>query len=157
MTLLPQIMDQAVTEIAALPSEELALLQQQIESRLEGIKRGKEKLSDAIALKYVVKSSSLRQKMAKESGAIKFTDNDVSISANIAKKIQWDQDVLAGIAKRIHANGEDPLEFMTITYKIPESKYNAWPESLREQFSSARTLSMSRETFQLVSDKGGES
>ena len=78
MTLLPQIMDQAVTEIAALPSEELALLQQQIESRLEGIKRGKDKLSDAIALKYVVKSSSLRQKMAKESGAIKFTDNDVS-------------------------------------------------------------------------------
>ena len=54
------------------------------------------------------------------------------------------------IAERVRVNGEDPLEFMTVTYKVPESKYNAWPPHLRSIFVDARTLDVGKQTFALA-------
>jgi hypothetical protein len=56
---------------------------------------------------------------------------------------------LARIADRIRAAGEDPSEFIEVTYRVNEAKYNAWSTSMRSSFDSARTLKTGKPTFRL--------
>lgn len=155
MMQLPSMMEQQATEIAALPAQELQQLQQQVERCSKQLKQCKERLADAITLKYGVRASAVRLSHAKETGVVRFEDEGICVLADIAKKPKWDQEQLCTIAEKIRASGGDPTEFMTVTYKVPESKYTAWPESLREQFTSARTLTFGQQSFLLVDKKEG--
>ncbi len=156
MTLLPQIINQPVTELAALPANELEQLQRHVEGFSQQLKACKERLSDAIALKYEIRTASVRQSKAKEYGLVRFDDESITVEADISKNPKWDQQKLSDLADKIRASGSDPSEFMTITYKVPESKYNAWPSTLREQFMPARTLNFGKQTFVLVDSNSRE-
>jgi hypothetical protein len=57
---------------------------------------------------------------------------------------------LAIIAQRLAAAGEDPAEFIDVKYSVSERKYGAWPQALRSQFESARTLKPSKPKFTLT-------
>ena len=74
----------------------------------------------------------------------------VRVTADLPKKPVWDQKKLSEIAERITANGDDPTEYLDITYKVAERKYTAWPENLREVFAPARTLKTGKPTLQLI-------
>ena len=41
------------------------------------------------------------------------------------------------VTQRIAANGDDPSEYVEISYRISETKFNAWPESLKSAFAPA--------------------
>jgi hypothetical protein len=41
---------------------------------------------------------------------------------------------------RIIAAGDDPAQYVDIAYKVPERKYGAWPDAIREGFEPARTV-----------------
>jgi len=41
---------------------------------------------------------------------------------------------------RIRAAKDDPAQYVDITYKVPERKYTAWPDAIREGFEPARTV-----------------
>jgi hypothetical protein len=103
-----------------------------------------------------VRVTAVRQSLAKETGIVRFDDDGIEVVADIAKKPHWDQEKLSNIAERIRVNGEDPLEFLSVTYKVPESKYNAWPEHLRQIFAPARTLNLGKQSFSLMSAKEGK-
>jgi len=51
---------------------------------------------------------------------------------------------------RIAANGEDPSEYAEISYRISETKFNAWPEMLKSAFAPARTLKTGKPGFRLA-------
>jgi len=53
-------------------------------------------------------------------------------------------------ADRIAANGEDPAEYVEISYRVSETKFNAWPETLKTAFASARTLKTGKPGFRLA-------
>lgn len=80
----------------------------------------------------------------------------VRITCDLPKRPSWDQKKLADIAKRIAVDGDDPAEYLDITYKVAERKYTAWPETLRQAFTPARTLKMGKPTFKLAIADGGE-
>ena len=45
-----------------------------------------------------------------------------------------------GDAERIRAAGDDPSEYVEISFKVPERAYAAWPEAIRQGFEPARTV-----------------
>lgn len=108
-------------------------------------KKSKARLDSAIQFKYSDKVDGLRESLEKESGVVRLEDSGFSVSADRPKNISWDQKSLADIAEKIRAGGEDPSEFIEISYKVSERKYSAWPSNLKKSFTPARTLKYGKE------------
>ncbi len=71
------------------------------------------------------------------------------IVADLPKKVSWDQDRLAAMAERIRAAGDDPAEYLEIAYRVPERRFSAWPEAMREGFARARSETTGKPVFRL--------
>ncbi len=138
-----------VGEISKLPAEHLALLQDDAAAALEAAKRIKDWLDGAIALRYAEQAAGLRQQQGKDTGTVRFEDGDVTVVADLPKKVEWDQQQIAALVKRIRETGEDPADYVEISFKVPERNYTAWPEPIREAFAPARTVRTGKPTFRL--------
>jgi hypothetical protein len=106
-------------------------------------------LDKALDLKYSQRARELRLAEGKDTGVVHFEDGPVHITADLPKKIDWDQARLAEITRRIAASGDNPAEYVEITYRVSETKFNAWPESLKSAFAPARTLKTGKPGFRL--------
>lgn len=142
--------------LSALPAHALANLQQQANHGMAHAKAAKEWVDGAIAQRYASDAQTKRQALDKDTGSVVLVDEGYRITADLPKRTHWDQKMLAGIAKRILSSGDDPAQFMEIAYKVPERKYQAWPDSIRDAFSPARTLKTGKQTFKLSAVDGGE-
>lgn len=138
-----------VGELARATAAELMRLEADASYYLRSAKALKDRIDGAIALKYGQRVSELRAQRGKDTGTISFYDEGIRVSSDLPKKPVWDQALLAEIAHRIGANGDDPSEFLEISYRVSERKYTAWPEHLRRIFEPARTLNTGKPTFQL--------
>jgi hypothetical protein len=138
-----------VGDIAQLPAELLALLQEDATEALEAAKLVKDWLDGAIGLRYADRARALRQAENKDTGTIRFEDDNVAVVADLPKKVDWDQAQLAALVARIRAAGDDPAEYVDISFKVPERKFSAWPETIREAFAPARTVRTGKQTFRL--------
>ena len=139
-----------VGEIAKLPAEHLALLQEEADAALDAAKRLKEWLEGAIALRYADAATAKRRAEGKDTGLIRFEDGAVAVAADLPKKIEWDQSLLAALVERIRACGENPTDYVDIGFKVPERKYTAWPAAIRDAFAAARTVRTAKPTFRLT-------
>lgn len=147
---LDEIRKMPVGEIVKLPAEHLALLQDDATAALEAAKRLKDWLEGAIALRYAERASGLRRAESKDTGTIRFNDENVCIVADLPKKVDWDQALIADVVARIRAAGDDPSEYVDISFKVPERKFTAWPEAIRAAFAPARTVQTGKPTFRLI-------
>ena len=86
----------------------------------------------------------------RDTGTIRFEDGGVTVIADLAKRIDWDQSALAELAETIAASGENPAEFIETTLKGSERKYTALPESWRKGFEPARTVRTGKAKFRLL-------
>src|SRR3546814_5080699 len=50
----------------------------------------------------------------------------------------------ANLDSRIAANGDNPREFIDVSYRVSETKFSAWASALREQFIPARTVKVGK-------------
>ena len=83
----------------------------------------------------------------------RFTDGDVTVVADLPKKIDWDQHDLAELVERIKAEGEDPRDYVEVTLKVSERKYGSWPKHIRSLFEPSRTVRAGKESFELIVKK----
>lgn len=127
-------------DVAALPAELLWLLTNEAEGRVSAAKELQAKISAGVAMRYADKIAEQRRIDAKDTGTVRVPDGDVVVVADAPKRVDWDQDAIAGIVKRIVASGEDPAEYVETTYKVQERKFNAWPAPIRSAFEAARTV-----------------
>ena len=127
-------------EIAGLPVELLAILQRQIDERLKRDKAAKTRLDAALTIRYATRTAEERQAQAKDTGTVRFDDGDFTVVADLPKRVEWDQPRLAAMVERIRAAGDDPAEYVDIAFKVPERKYAAWPDAIRQGFEPARTV-----------------
>jgi hypothetical protein len=139
-----------VDEVLALPAAHLALLQEDAATALDEAKRNRDWIESVIAARYGQRAVALRAEQRKDTGSVRFTDGDVSIVADLPKRVEWDQSRLAAVVDRIRAAGDDPAEYVEITYKVPERAYTAWPEHIRTAFTAARTVRTGKATFKLT-------
>lgn len=127
-------------EIGALPVELLAMLQREIDERLKHDKAAKSRLDAALTVRYATRATEERQAQAKDTGTVRFDDGDFTVVADLPKRVEWDQSQLAAMVERIRAAGDDPAEYVDIAFKVPERKYAAWPDAIRQGFEPARTV-----------------
>jgi hypothetical protein len=139
-----------VGEIAALPGDQLALLKQDADERLRAAKNLCDWLDGAIALKYGDQAQDARQVEGKATGTVRLQDGPVTVVAELPKRVDWDQALLAGLVERIRADGADPAEYVDIAFSVPERKYTAWPKDIRQEFEPARTVRSGKPKFRLL-------
>jgi len=140
----------AVSEVLALPAEHLALLQADAREAVEAAKRAQDWIEGAIALRYEQRAVGARAAAGKDTGVVRFQDESVEIAAELPKRVEWDQRRLAALAEQIRAGGEDPGEYLEVSFKVSERAYTAWPERIRKAFEPARTLRTGRPTYRLT-------
>ena len=90
----------------------------------------------------------------KDTGAVRFADGDVTVVADLPKRVEWDQGILAGIVERIRASNRDPADYVETIIKVPERRYAAWPKDIRQEFEPARTVRTGKPTFTLTRNTG---
>ena len=129
-----------VYEIADLPVEMLAVLQREIDERLQKDRDAKARLDGALVMKFGARAAEERRAQAKDTGTVRFDEGDFIVVADLPKRVDWDQDKLAAMVERIRAAGDDPAEYVDVAFKVPERKYAAWPTAIREGFEPARTV-----------------
>jgi len=144
-----------IGQVIDLPAEHLALLQEEARSRFDIAKRALDWIEGAISLRYEQQAVALRGQQGKDTGTVRFEDDGVTVVADLPKKIDWDQKRLAELADRIRAGGENPGEYVEISFKVAERAYAAWPERIRTAFEPARTVRTGRQTFKLTINAEG--
>ena len=137
-------------ELAEHSSESLFKLKNDAADLLAAAKAIVEHVDRALDLRYAQRAHQLRLAAGKDTGVVHFDDGHVRITADLPKKVEWDQAKLNDITRRIAANGEDPAEYVEISYRISETKFNAWPETLKSAFAPARTLKTGKPGFRLA-------
>ncbi|HMQ93249.1 MAG TPA: hypothetical protein PKA33_18550 [Amaricoccus sp.] len=139
-----------VGEIAAQAGDQLALLKQEADERLRSAKTLCDWLDGAIALKYGDQAQEVRRGDGKDTGTVRLQDGQVTVVAELPKRIDWDQAMLAGLVERIRADGADPAEYVDIAFSVPERKYTSWPKDIRQEFEPARTVRTGKPKFRLL-------
>ena len=145
-----QVLVTPAGELAELSSESLFKLKNDAADLLAAAKAIVEHVDRALDLRYAQRAHQLRLAAGKDTGVVHFDDGHVRITADLPKKVEWDQAKLNDITRRIAANGEDPTEYVEISYRISETKFNAWPETLKSAFAPARTLNTGKPGFRLA-------
>ena len=138
-----------IGEIAALPAEHLALLQEDATAALDAGKKAKDWIDGAIALRFGDQAQALRREAGKDTGTVRFEQDGVTVVADLPKRVDWDQALIASVVARIRAAGDDPTQYVDIAIKVPERKYTAWPENIRTAFAPARTVKTGKPSFRL--------
>jgi hypothetical protein len=143
-------------EIAALPADVLAILQHESETALKQTKAAKARLDGGLVLKYGEEAAEARREAGKDTGTVRFEDGDITVVADVPKRVDWDQAQLAAMVERIRAAGDDPTEYVETSFKVAERTYVAWPRAIREGFEPARTVRPGQLTIQLLADRSAE-
>ena len=139
-----------VGEVALLPAEYLALLQQEAAAALKMAKIVVDWIDGAIALRFADHVQALRREAGKDTGTVRFEQDGVTVVADLPKRVDWDQALITGVVERIRAAGDDPTQYVDIAIKVPERKYTAWPENIRTAFAPARTVKTGKPSFVLT-------
>lgn len=147
---LASICSMPIGEVSNLPAEHLALLQEEAAEALDAAKQMKEQVDGAIALRFATHADAERRAAGKDAGTVRFNRDGVMVVADLPKKVDWDQTLIAAVVERIRAAGDDPSQYVDIAIKVPERKYGAWPDNIRAAFAAARTVKTGKQTFRLT-------
>lgn len=146
-----------LVDLCAYSSCALFELKNEAADQLTRAKAIAEHIDSALDMKYAQRAQILRLAAGKDTGVVHFDDGRVRITADLPKKIEWDQKKLTDIVRRITASGEDPKQYVEIKYRVSETKFNAWPEVFRSTFTPARTLKTGKPDFRLaLTDSQGD-
>lgn len=145
-----QVLATPAGDLAEQSSEALFQLKNDAADLLSAAKAVVEHIDRALDLKYGERAHRLRLEADKDTGVVHFDDGHVRITADLPRRVEWDQVRLAEITRRIAANGEDPSEYVEASYRVSETKFNAWPETLKSAFAPARTLRTGKPGFRLA-------
>ena len=113
-------------------------------------KKQLEHIECALDMRYAEQAKALRLAQGKDTGVVHFDDGKVRVTADLPKKVEWDQKQLHELVRRIASAGDNPAEYIETSYRVSETKYQAWQESLRSQFTPARTLKAGKATYRLA-------
>jgi hypothetical protein len=117
----------------------LYCLLHEVDKQLISARRAKKWLEWGIAIKYSNEIKLKRAHCNQQLGVIHVEDKGMRITQEIPKKIFWDQQKLSNIVADI-AKITDPLEYVDVTYNIPENKFRSWPKSVQQIFMEARIV-----------------
>jgi len=140
-----EMADQPPTILDALPAEVLMTLQNRAEAHAA-------EASGMLAILHGV----LERRYARginKTGTSHLVDGYIEVTVNVPKRVKYDQMLLAQAVEMIKGWGEDPAEYVTTEIKVSERSYEAWPSSIRDLFTPARTVETGKPKIVLSKDK----
>lgn len=149
-----QLLAAPVADLARQSSESLFQIKNQAADLTSLAKALAEHIDRALDRKYAERAHQLRLVAGKDAGIVHFEDGQVQVTADLPKKVKWDQSRLADITRRIVDSGDDPAQYVEVSYRVSETKFNAWPDTLKGAFAPARTLETGKQSFRLALVKG---
>jgi hypothetical protein len=127
-------------DLAQMPVELLAALQAELDHAGKQLKAATTRFNAALEVRYATRAAEARRACNKDTGTVRLVDGDYTVVADLPKRVDWDREKLAHIARNIAGSGEDPAEFIDTKLTVSERKYGALPEAWRKGFEPARTV-----------------
>lgn len=126
--------------------KELIQERQQMLDQIKTLQSRVEELEDQIfeAVKDQVKSQ----------GSTTIKNNGHKITVTIPMRTSWDEKQLREIAERIKGGGDDPEQYIQYKLSVPESKYKAFPDAVRQIFEPARTIKPGKRSIKVEATDG---
>ncbi len=144
------LLEMPVGQLSERPGIELFQLKQLASDLTALAKAVNDHLDRALDLRFADKAQELRRAQGKDFGVTHFDDDGVRVTAELPKRVEWDQSQLAQIVARIRESGEDPAQYIETNYRVSETKYGAWPDAIRSAFAAARTVKPGKPGFRLA-------
>jgi hypothetical protein len=135
-------------EISRLEVGDLMDLNEQMMNLTSHTKELKEKLEDAMNLRFSESVKNSLRSENRDTGTTRFFDGAFQIVAEVSKKVSWDQEKMEELIKRIP--NERRKDIVKISYAIEERKYSALPYEYQELFREARTITPGKTRFQIT-------
>ena len=142
-----------IGELAALPPQQLLEIEIHLADLSAWTKKIQSRLHAALDQRYGEPAREALLESGRDFGTTHLQDDTLHIKFELPKKVTWDQKQLAAIAQRIVASGERLEDFIDLKYTVSESRFTNWPEGLRAQFASARTVAAGKTSFTLTLDQ----
>lgn len=130
--------------------EGVAALLEECDQQSKLAAAAKKALNGSIEGRYANAIGAAYDAQSKDFGTVRVSDGAYEIVADRAKKVEWDQAALAAAGDKIAAAGDDPHEYLDVSYGVSERKYTAWPEHIRKVFEPARTVRPGAMSIKLV-------
>lgn len=148
-TVMP-VAEMSVAQIAALPADQLQEAHVNLLTLQTAIKGVLDRFTAALDQRYAEQAIAARQANGRDFGVCHLTDGSLRITVDVPKRVQWDQAQLAEIAQRIAAAGDKVSDYIDTDYSVSESRFNAWPSTLKETFTKARTVKPGKASYRLA-------
>ena len=139
-----------MAEVEGLPLDELYRLIQRVSAAEETAHHYMQFLQSLLHHRFSHRAHQLRQDCGKDTGTVRFPEEGFTVIAELPKKVEWSQARLAEITRRIADSGEDVRQYVEISYRVSETKFNAWPQTLKTAFESARTVNCGKASYRLA-------
>lgn len=137
-------------DLANMPPQILAALIAEAKIKVDHYKLIQERLQGIVNFKYQDTFNHNRTAQEKETGLLRIEEEGYVIAQDITKKTDWDKKKLVEIIEKIKSQGDDPAEYVDITYKVSEHKFKSWPSFIRKVFEPARTIKHGKPTYTLT-------
>ena len=145
-----QVLATPAGTLAQQPAELLFSIKNAAADLLASGKALSDHIDQALDFKWSERARNLRHDAGKDTGVVHFDDGNVRVTADLPKKVDWDQARLAEITRRITDSGDDAKQYVEISYRVSETKFNAWPETLKSAFEAARTVKTGKPSYRLA-------
>lgn len=144
---LAELTNMPETEVSALSTEQIATLLEEVAVERSRVAALSDRLQGLIHQRYAARAAELRSAKGVDTGRVRIPDGEVEVVADLPKSVVWDQAALRQAAETFASWGEPVEQYLSIKYSVPESRFNAWPDSVRSVVLPARTLSTGRPTY----------
>lgn len=77
-------------------------------------------------------------------------EGDYRVTITVPKNVSWDQAALGRAIETIKGWGEDPAEYVETKLTVSETRYKAWPKTIRDLFEPARTVRQGKPKIEIA-------
>lgn len=143
----------AIAEGAALTGlslDALDALLAECDSESKMIGAAKKAISAHIETSYQGHIAQAYDAKGSDFGTVRIGDGGYEVVVDRQKKVEWNQTELGLVFRTIQAAGDDPTEYIKVTYGVDERAYTAWPAHIRNTFEPARLTKPGATSVKLV-------
>ena len=156
LTIFPaDIAEMSLSRLAALPPEQKAEIDRNLDEASAWLKKARSKFSAALDACYGEQARTQLLAEGRDTGTTHIRDGEIDVTVEIGKDVKYDIDGLSSLVAKIEATGGDPREYVEVKYSVSERKFQAWPQALREPFERLRTVTPKAPKFTLRRIEGG--
>lgn len=125
-------------------------LQDELIARADALKLDKALLERLMGEQFGKTATDRYRDEKKDAGKVTAPlDDATDLVMDRKKTVEWDQDLLAGIAAKIKAADEDPAVYIVTKTEltVKEAAFDSWPDAVKEAFLPARSVKVADTKF----------